>query len=275
MSRPRGRVLAGTVSAAVSMFMLALLGVATLAEAHVGDGLGAAVIHACVASNGRVSIVGEDGSCKTNRIPDHWSIQGPAGVLGSFDDLEGLACTRDGQAGTVDVSYTAAGAVIRCVTVDRFIDNGDGTVTDTQTGLQWEQKTDDGSVHDKDNSYSWSLTLAPPDGTAFTDFLERVNGRLCSVADANAGTCQGLGGHSDWRLPTIAELQTILLAPWPCGTSPCIDPIFGPTAAFHYWSSTTHAADANSAWFVFFGNGDVGNNVKNDILFVRAVRGGP
>jgi len=34
----------------------------------------------------------------------------------------------------------------------RFIDHGDGTVTDTRTGLMWEQKTDDGSIHDKDNS---------------------------------------------------------------------------------------------------------------------------
>jgi hypothetical protein len=38
----------------------------------------------------------------------------------------------------------------------RFVDNGDGTVTDTRTGLMWEQKTDDGSIHDKDNVYTWS-----------------------------------------------------------------------------------------------------------------------
>jgi hypothetical protein len=44
----------------------------------------------------------------------------------------------------------------------RFVDNGDGTVTDNQTGLQWEKKTTAvGSVanladpHDVDNAYTW------------------------------------------------------------------------------------------------------------------------
>src|ERR1051325_2383439 len=32
-----------------------------------------------------------------------------------------------------------------------------GTVKDNLTGLQWEQKTDDGTVHDKDNGYAWSV----------------------------------------------------------------------------------------------------------------------
>lgn len=59
-------------------------------------------------------------------------------------------------------------------------------------------------------------------------------------------------GHCDWRLPSedgrnspftgARELESILLAPSPpspCGTVPCIDPIFGPTVAFYYWSATT------------------------------------
>src|SRR5262249_54469788 len=68
----------------------------------------------------------------------------------------------------------------------RYGVNGDGTATDYDTELQWEQKTDDGSVHDKDNTYSWCVggelpfpycdNLAnPPDGTAFTDFLGTLN----------------------------------------------------------------------------------------------------
>lgn len=59
----------------------------------------------------------------------------------------------------------------------RFIDHGDGTVTDTRTGLMWEQKTDDSAIHDKDNLYTWS-TGAPynPDGTAFFTFVATLNG---------------------------------------------------------------------------------------------------
>ncbi len=67
--------------------------------------------------------------------------------------------------------YTAAWAKLQATapgsTCDnaRFHDNGDGTVTDRLTGLQWEQKKNDGSVHgektfrpvhDMDNLYSWS-----------------------------------------------------------------------------------------------------------------------
>jgi hypothetical protein len=38
----------------------------------------------------------------------------------------------------------------------RYEDNGNGTVTDHLTSLTWEKKSDDGGIHDKDNSYTWS-----------------------------------------------------------------------------------------------------------------------
>jgi hypothetical protein len=42
-------------------------------------------------------------------------------------------------------------------------------------------------------------------------------------------------GHTDWRLPTVEELQSILDL---SKNSPAIDPIFGPTQDFYYWSNT-------------------------------------
>src|SRR5262249_55765309 len=81
----------------------------------------------------------------------------------------------------------------------RYVDNGDGTVTDKLTGLQWEKKTDDASVHDRDDRYSWGAGGAGAAGTAYTSFLAALN-----------GAC--FAGHCDWRLPTLTELQTILLA---------------------------------------------------------------
>src|SRR5207237_6537097 len=37
-----------------------------------------------------------------------------------------------------------------------YDDNGNGTVTDLNTGLVWEKLSDDGTAHDKDNPYSWA-----------------------------------------------------------------------------------------------------------------------
>ena len=71
----------------------------------------------------------------------------------------------------------------------RFTDNGDGTVTDNLTGLQWEKKTNlDGTEHstdqhDADNDYyGWNNFFlgGPPedgaaDGSVFTGFLSSLN----------------------------------------------------------------------------------------------------
>jgi hypothetical protein len=72
----------------------------------------------------------------------------------------------------------------------------------------------------------------------------------------------------------VVELQTTLKDPFPCGTSPCIDPVFGPTVAFFYWSATTHATGPIFAWVVGFNNGLVTGDNKFNNNYVRAVRGG-
>jgi hypothetical protein len=136
-------------------------------------------------------------------------------------------------------------------------------VTDYDSGLQWEQKNGTlcliGDVHCVNDTYDWN------EANAFVQ------------ASTNGSTLTCFFGHCDWRLPTSVELQTILLAPFPCGTSPCIDPIFGLTAAaanVGYWSSTTTALGLNDAWFVNFENGGVFDGAKASSKYVRAVRGG-
>jgi hypothetical protein len=153
-------------------------------------------------------------------------------------------------------------------TKPRFVDNGDGTITDNVTRLQWEKKVN-GSicVHCVDARYTWS--------DAMLSFISAVNNSaLCDASDC-PGPVTGLGGYTDWRLPDIAELQTIIgTSAAGCGSGgPCIDPIFGPTAMDNYWTSTTFAAGAANAWTVDFILGSVSGFGKDVALRVRAVRG--
>jgi len=155
----------------------------------------------------------------------------------------------------------------------RFTDNGDGTISDTWTGLVWEKKSDDGSVHDWQDTYTWS-SGAPfdPDGTVFTEFLATLNDTV-------------FAGYSDWRLPTVGELRDIVDYD---RNDPAIDPVFHSnceagctvttcscTLSSNYWSSTNFVSGPNNAWTVVLGNGSVPFNFKGGNHSVRAVRGGP
>jgi uncharacterized protein DUF1566 len=157
----------------------------------------------------------------------------------------------------------------------RFIDHNDGTVTDTQTGLLWERKSNDSSVHNSAAEFSWSRGGPPflPDGTVFTQFVDVLNG-------------QAFAGHSDWRLPTLPELES--LAYDRNGCPPLIDPAFGncclnPSCSetacdciFHYnfWTSTSTQDDTAAVEFNFF-DGTSFPWDKTQLLSARAVRGAP
>jgi|GEM_PF-2478803 len=125
-------------------------------------------------------------------------------------------------------------------------------VRDNVTGLIWEVKSDGGTIHDKDSTYTWQ--------DAQDGFIAELN-------------TQGFGGYSDWRLPTVMELSSIVNS----GTySPAIDTSYFPiTMSSYYWSSTTNACNTDSAWIVNFISGYVGiHHDKSDGYYVRAVRDG-
>lgn len=172
--------------------------------------------------------------------------------------------------------YDGTGNVIPCFGTDQdgdiqagaalsYTDNGNGTITDNNTGLVWEKKSDDGSIHDKDTTYTWD------------------NAFLLHVAGLNQAA---FAGHTDWRLPNVKELESIVDYE---NSIPAVTPAFNNNCAAsctvltcsctavsndNYWSSTTYAFVPGFAWVVFFGNGDVDNALKANNNSVRAVRGG-
>src|SRR2546428_698835 len=115
-----------------------------------------------------------------------------------------------------------------------YVDHGDGTVTDVNTGLMWEKLSHDGTVHDDHNTYTWANAISGHVATLnFTSFA----------------------GYNDWRLPNVRELQSIVnyqnvnpavssasafnthCAPGcPATTCSC-------TASGDYWSPTSSVSD--------------------------------
>ncbi|MBF0202513.1 MAG: DUF1566 domain-containing protein [Desulfamplus sp.] len=124
-------------------------------------------------------------------------------------------------------------------------------VKDNYTGLIWENKTDDGSIHDKDNTYTWQ------------------NAQDVFIANLNANA---FGGYTDWRLPTIKELGSIVNYG---RYNPAIDvSYFSDTMSSYYWSATTGAGDTAGAWLIHFDDGLDPFNGKSSSYYVRAVRAG-
>jgi hypothetical protein len=181
-----------------------------------------------------------------------------------------------------------------CEVPKRFTDNGDGTVTDNQTGLQWEKKT--GTValdgrdclatpcpdpHDVNNEYTWCVDTVFQDNDC-DDLANPLDGGIMSqfLATLNAPPC--FADHCDWRLPSLnrdggrPELETIVdqTASGCGGGSACINPIFGPTYPNFYWSAATTASFPSFAYTVLFDSGNIVNASKSLGLWVRAVRGG-
>jgi hypothetical protein len=174
---------------------------------------------------------------------------------------------NDGIPGAVDVpddgNIQAGGAL-------SYVDNGDGTITDLNTGLMWEKKSSDGGLHDSENRYYWS-----GDGSQETiwDWLDDIN--------AEGGS--GFAGYSDWRIPNVKEQQSIVdygryynaLDPaFDTGCVPgCTVTTCSCTAASDEWSSTTRVDWPDYVWAVDFSRGNVNSSPKGS-NHVRAVRGG-
>ena len=119
-----------------------------------------------------------------------------------------------------------------------FVKNGD-IVTDTTTGLQWQDNTDS-----KNTTKTWSEAIS---------YCENLT----------------LGSHNDWRLPNINELKSIVDR---SKFNPVIVDGFTNVRSDGYWSSTTHENYSSDAWLVRFDDGNVDNYSKVRNYDVRCVR---
>lgn len=161
-----------------------------------------------------------------------------------------------------------------------FVDFGNGVIKDRRTGLSWEKKSDDGSIHDQDNTYTWSKDgFALMDGTMVSTFLAALNTPPCFGASA-----ENPAGFCDWRIPNLAELESIrnlepvFLSTFPefaSGCTPgCSVTTCSCTASSYYWTTSTRRFYSGKAWYVDFGGGAEDSYDKTVGQAVRAVRGG-
>ena len=138
-----------------------------------------------------------------------------------------------------------------------YIDNGDGTVTDTGTGLMWQKGT---------RSYiTWKQALAYCESLILNNDGEWTNGT------ANASGAK----YNDWRLPTAKELASLVDT---TRYNPAINTTYFPYMSeysYGYWSSTTYADSSDSTWCVDFSYGKMGSNCPKLFEYtVRSVRSG-
>ena len=128
--------------------------------------------------------------------------------------------------------------------------NSDGTVTDSTTGLTWKRCAE---------GQTWTGAACTGAAAAYT--WTQANARTSTFA-----------GYSDWRLPNIRELQTIVDR---TVYSPSIDRTVFPNAPESlFWSASAYAGNSDLAWGVLFYYGNAGFNGKGNSFQVRLVRGG-
>jgi hypothetical protein len=165
------------------------------------------------------------------------------------------------RTGTAGVRLVRGAALGDACGGGRFVNHGDGTLSDAKTGLMWKQCPEGLSGVDCATGSAWSTTE--------TGNLDAV-GHLAAV---NAEpTARGLG-YGDWRIPSRHELAS-LLCRGPA-SAPLIDSVaFPATGAYSYLSSTLHAAIPSASWFVNFDTDGAVGATSNPGKRVRLVRAG-
>lgn len=206
-----------------------------------------------LAGGGLVDVAGALAACNADLATCEDDI-GAAEECGNGTIAAGEECDQGNLRGATCASQGHVGGTLTCgagCTLDtsgcydaRFEDNvgGLGSITDNETGLDWERKValdDDPHLddpHDADNRYLWAGRCAgdgaycQPDLASSTACLAgaEINASACAQCDGMNGPCEvgaegtiwqwlvalnggaGFAGHTDWRIPKRAELVTIV-----------------------------------------------------------------
>ena len=154
-----------------------------------------------------------------------------------------IDCTDTGQDGDIQAGVEWP--------TPRFTDNGNGTVTDSLTGLIWL----------KDANCAGYMT--------WQDALTHCN----NLAHGSCGLSDG-SVAGDWRLPNRKELFSLIDFGEYYPALPQGHPFNDVQAGYTgYWSSTSLVSSSN-AWVVYMYSGDVASWSKISEVYVWPVRGG-
>ena len=194
--------------------------------------------------------------------------------LRCYDNTKRIPCPKENEAFYgQDAQYVSARSYTKLDSDGTELSDTADTwvmVKDNVTDLIWEVKdSKDGTKnydnhHDADNTYTWYDPSTPnpgsPSNNDTQDFINALN-------------TASFGGYSDWRMPTIKELYTLI--DHGKGFSPYINvTYFMFTQSNYYWTSSLYAGSSSNAWHVHFYNGHTDDYGKTSSFFVRAVRSG-
>jgi len=139
---------------------------------------------------------------------------------------------------------------------ERFVDNGDGTITDRVTQLMWRRCA---------SGQGWES-----DGCQGEPLATDWTGAQAVADQLNSGTDHF---YSDWRLPSLTEMAGIVERQ--C-QAPTINLMVFPNAPSGiFWSSTVRPKDEDLVYALGFGGQGAAPVSKVERHHVRLVRTGP